>query len=119
MRILTVVSFLALAPGAFAQELPKGLKPTPTTRAEMKEALDALKNVTPRLPLPPDSSGKGVNNGRMRAFYVPEEIRVGGVGGFGGGFGKGSRDPKEGEKNDYTFNTKLFWIVSRVNNCQY
>jgi alkylhydroperoxidase family enzyme len=55
------------------------------------------------------------------AFYVPEEIRRGGTGSFAGGFGKGNKDGdnKEGEKNDFTFNTKLFWIVCRVNNCQY
>lgn len=108
---------------ASAQEqpwvLPKGAKPIPPTRLEMKQALDALKNVTPRLPLPPDDEGrKGVNNGRMRSFYIPEELRVGGIGGFGGGFGKG-KDQKDGDKIDYTFNTKLFWIVCRVNNCQY
>ena len=102
-------------------EKPKGAKPIPVTRTEMKQALDALKNAKPRLPLPPEEEGKkGVNNGRMRAFYVPAELRVGGVGGFGGGFGKDkTKDKKEGDKVDYTFNTKVFWIVSRINNCQY
>ena len=95
--------------------LPKGAKPIPATRPEMKAALDALKNSTPRLPLPASDSDKGVNNGRMRARYIPAELRVGGVGGFGGDFGKGA---KEGDDVDRTFNTKLFWIVCRVNNCR-
>jgi hypothetical protein len=122
MRFYSLLAVLLLtAYCVSAQELPhdkpKGAKPIPATRAEMLKALDALKEVAPRLPLPPSDGGKkGVNNGRMRAFYVPEELRVGGIGGFGGGFGKGAKD---GEKTDYTFNTKVFWIVSRINNCQY
>ena len=102
-------------------------KAIPATRWEMKQALEALKNSQPRLPLPPDDGGgKGVNNGRMRAFYVPAELREGCVGGFGGGFGKGKgkgdfslkpADPKEAVER--SFNTMLFWIVSRVNNCHY
>jgi alkylhydroperoxidase family enzyme len=106
-------------------ELPKGAKPIPTTRWEMKQALDALKDAQPRLPLPSaDGTSNGVNNGRMRAYYVPAELRGGGIGGFGGGLGKGQgfapdKDKSDAEKRDYTFNTKLFWIVCRVNNCQY
>jgi alkylhydroperoxidase family enzyme len=132
MRLYWILPFVLLiaAPVGRTQEvpleLPKGAKPIPVTRVDMKKALDALKDVTPRLPLPSAEEGvKGVNNGRMRAFYVPEEIRKGGMGGFGGGFGKGRKDgdkdgdKKDGEKTDPTFNTKLFWIVCRVNNCQY
>lgn len=118
---------LLIVPCTAAQEPPashvKGLKPIPLTRAEMKKALDSLKEVSPRLPLPPGEEGsKGVNNGRMRAFYIPEELRVGGVGGFGfsgkKGFGR-DKEKSVAEKSDYTFGTKVFWIVSRINNCQY
>jgi alkylhydroperoxidase family enzyme len=118
LRPTLVLMLTASAGVGSSQEiaLPKGAKPIPATRQEMKEALDALKNARPRLPLPAGDSDKGVNNGRMRSLYVPAELRVGGVGGFGGDFGKGT---KESEGEDRTFNTKLFWIVCRVNNCQY
>ena len=112
----------ASASAAFGQpapiELPKGAKPIPgATPGDGEGRVDALKNLrTPRLPLPASDSDRGVNNGRMRSFYVPAELRVGGVGGFGGGFDK---DKKDGDGTDRTFNTKLFWIVCRVNNCQY
>ncbi|MCS7045041.1 MAG: hypothetical protein NZO58_01665 [Gemmataceae bacterium] len=100
--------------------LPKNAKPIPATRGEMKQALSDLRDAKPRLPLPPDDgSGKGVNNGRMRAFYVPAELRGGGVGGFGFSKGKKPEELDKKDQADFTFNTKLFWIVCRVNNCQY
>jgi hypothetical protein len=92
-------------------------KPNPATRPEMKEALEALKKSKPRLPLPPPtaeekakSGGRSVvNNGRMRALYLPAEFR-------GGDFPR-EKDPAM--TLDSTFKTMLFWVVSRVNNCHY
>ncbi len=100
-------------------------KAVPATRPEMKQALEALKDRTPRLPLPERGEG-GVNNGRMRAQYLPE--------GWGGGGGRGGRDRQRGRDGrrgsgrfgqdpnstmDFAFTTSLFWIVSRGNNCHY
>src|SRR5262245_43561767 len=100
-------------------------KNLPATRWQMKEALEALKKRTPRLPLPPltdeekekarlkskdNKLGGGVvNNGRMRQLYLPAELR-------GGDF---SREKDPAMTLDYDFKTMLFWIVSRVNNCHY
>jgi alkylhydroperoxidase family enzyme len=100
-----------------AEEVSNQPKPIPVTRGEVKEALDRLKYRTPRLPLPEPTAeerqardGRGfVNNGRMRALYLPEELRS-------GGFSR-ARDPRM--TFDYAFSTELFWIVSRVNNCHY
>jgi hypothetical protein len=108
------VGLPAALPG---QEKSAGPKPVPVTRQEMKQALEALKTATPRLPLPPPSAEEKaraggrpvVNNGRMRQLYLPAELR-------GGDF---SRDPDPGMSLDYKFKTMLFWIVSRVNNCHY
>ncbi len=89
-------------------------KVIPATRPEIKAALEALKNRTPRLPLPPGSAEGGVNNGRMRSFYLPESW----VGGQGGGR---RRSPGGGSHTSpkYKLETSCFWIVSRGNNCHF
>jgi alkylhydroperoxidase family enzyme len=86
----------------------------------MLKALDDLKSRSPRLPLPPivqspeaDGGVRGlgvVNNGRLRAAYLPSELNPARPSATGGA-GK-SLIP-------YELATKLFWIVSRVNNCHY
>ena len=119
MRAFCLLSFglLLTASGSItsgqeiAGELPKGAEADPGDTSRNESGARRLEGRHARLPLPGDDSKKGVNNGRMRNYYVPAELRVGGVGGFGGGFG--------GDKLDATFNTKVFWIVCRVNNCQY
>src|SRR5689334_105587 len=60
-------------------------KPIPAYRPEMKLALEALKQRQPRLPLPAGDQTGGVNNGRMRAHYLPENWGGGGARGIGGG----------------------------------
>ncbi len=95
------------------------------TRPELKAQLEGSKKSRPRLPLPAPtdaelaaarSKGAGtlpgiVNNGRMRKLYLPAEL-------VGGGFTRNrQRDPAPAA--NFAFNTKLFWIVSRGNNCIY
>jgi hypothetical protein len=119
MRLITT---FALAAGLYwpaqapAQGPTGAPKPVPITRQEMKQALEALKKASPRLPLPPlteketgPSGKRQVNNGRMRQFYLPPELR-------GGGFAKA---PDQAMTLPYEFKTMLFWIVSRTNNCYY
>jgi alkylhydroperoxidase family enzyme len=102
-------------------------KPVPATRPEMKAALEALKSRTPRLPLPQSDVG-GVNNGRMRAAYLPESWGSGSGRGNWSAGGRGSRNERDRSARfgqnpdsafDYAFTTSLFWIVSRGNNCHY
>ncbi|MEW4570216.1 hypothetical protein AB1L88_20305 [Tautonia sp. JC769] len=93
--------------------------PIPETRADLKQALEASKQARPRLPLPPLSAEEQqransgelgiVNNGRMRRWYLPEGFTAGGF----------PRRDESGMTLGYPFQTKLFWIVSRANNCTY
>jgi hypothetical protein len=83
----------------------------------MKQALEGLKNRQPRLPLLPLTAEEKarfgnrpvVNNGLMRLRYLPPDLRS----------GEFSREPDPGMTLDPTFKTRLFWLVSRVNNCYY
>ncbi len=91
----------------------------PATRAELKRFLEDSKANQPRIPLPPltaeeqEKMNRGdwsvANNGRTRKAYLPPEIA-------GVGFLK-VNDPTI--TLDYPFQTMLFWIVSRGNNCTY
>ncbi|MGE3408106.1 MAG: carboxymuconolactone decarboxylase family protein [Pirellulales bacterium] len=114
-------------------------EPVPLTRDDMKRALDASKQSVPRLPLPPvteeeqalieeqkaqaAASGEKprrlglANNGRMRAYYLPEY-----------GFARsadidrarsGTYRQRGGSNLDPILRTMIFWIVSRGNNCTY
>jgi alkylhydroperoxidase family enzyme len=127
--VLVSTSILSLAISTacvLAADPPSDIpKAVPATRPEMKKALESLKDRTPRLPLPESGEG-GVNNGRMRATYLPEGW--GGGGGRGGrdrqrardgrgGFGRFGQDPNS--TMDFAFTTSLFWVVSRGNNCHY
>ncbi len=93
-------------------------RPIPLTRPEMKELLEDLKARKPRIPLPDltdDEKQKLGNRAddyeyRLRYHYMPQGEQR------GGGFSRGS-DPNM--SLDYPFKTKLFWIASRMNNCQY
>lgn len=115
-------------------------RPVPLTRPEMKQLLEDMKSRPNRIPLPELTEEDKANLGsradsyesRLRYHYMlqsgsrrigtarTEVAAPGGTrgarGGFGGGFSRDS-DPKM--TLDYPFKTKLFWIVSRTNNCQY
>ncbi len=112
--------------------------PVPLTRDEMKRALAASKQSTPRLPLPPLTTEEQklieeqrrkaaetgeeprryglANNGRMRAYYLPE---------YGFSLASDLERARAGTNRDAessldpAFRTMLFWIVSRGNNCTY
>ena len=105
------LALLLLAP--LAPPPPGGdPKPVPATREEVKAALEAHKAARPRLPLPPaGTEGQGVfakvNNARFRAYYLPDTPRDSGF------------TPDPAMTLDGTFKVKLFWVVSRVNNCYY
>lgn len=90
-------------------------KPVATTRPELKQQLEALKGRTPRLPLPPLTEAEKaasktkivVSNGRARQLYLPKSW-------YAADF---LPDPEA--RLDNTFKVRLFWIVSRCNNCLY
>lgn len=115
-RILLWVAVFAGGTAAIAGDQSSDLpKPIPQTRPAVKQALEALKQRQPRLPLPALAEAERqdagdrplVNNGRMAAHYLPASWRQ----------ARGSRD--SGMTLDYPFTTECFWIVSRGNNCHY
>jgi alkylhydroperoxidase family enzyme len=122
--IPTLLTLAALAPPCWAADVASDApKPVPATRPEIKEALEALKQRTPRLPLPASAEQGGANNGRMRALYIPEAWSGGapsrGGPGRGGRGTPGQRGNNSAPTLDYVLTTSCFWIVSRGNNCHY
>jgi alkylhydroperoxidase family enzyme len=105
--------------GLNSATLADGPPTVAATRPEMKQFLEDSKHNQPRLPLPPltaeeqRKASQGdwsvVNNGRMRKFYLPPELT-------GAGF---LREPDPVQSLGYTFQTMIFWVVSRCNNCTY
>ena len=113
MTPLALALLLGLAPAADPAPKPADTsKPVGTTRDEAKALLEDHKKAKPRLPLPPPDpkNPNAVNNGAMRAYYIPAELRD---------TGGGNRDPDPAMTLDATFKVKLFWIASRANNCFY
>ena len=111
-------------------------KVVPQTRPEMKVLLEGLKLRSARLPLPelPPNVGNGdlratVNNGRMRNHYLPIEWQntlganrsrsASSTSGNTASRTPGFATNEPGMTLDYAFKTRLFWLVSRLNNCQY
>ncbi|WP_169973075.1 carboxymuconolactone decarboxylase family protein [Tautonia rosea] len=119
MTIVLLPGVLGSSPASAQEGEADQPNPIPENRAELKRALEWSKEARPRLPLPQltpeeqERAGAGawsvVNNGRMRKWYLP-------AGFASGGFPK--RD-EPGMSLGYPFQTKLFWIVSRANNCTY
>jgi alkylhydroperoxidase family enzyme len=133
------LGLFGLAPAAVADEARSSPLPTPLTRPEMKQYLEAMKQRKPRIPLPEltaEERARGDREanyeGRLRSHYLPEgdsgNVNVGG-GRPGGEFANrpmnprgpagGSRPSDPNMTLDYKFKVALFWIVSRTNNCQY
>ncbi len=105
--------------GLAAPALAEGPPPVAATRPELKRFLEDSKRNQPRLPLPAltaeerEKADRGdwsvVNNARMRRFYLPPELAGGGL----------VRDPEPAMSLGYPFQTMLFWVASRANNCTY
>ncbi len=147
--LATIGLTLCMNGPARSDDAPTGAKPSPVpvTREDMKKALEDSKRNVPRLPLPaptaedvdkaeaaakaraeaaakngqPDVIGKSmgggiVNNGRMRGIYLSDYGTAVPLMPMGGGRGP-AQATNPGE--DFTFQTKIFWIVSRGNNCTY
>ena len=117
---LAALALAAASPAVGATGATKDAPPAvPANRGELKQALENSKASQPRLPLPPltdaeqEKAAKGdwsvVNNGRMRRFYLLSEFA-------GAGF---TREPDPGMSLGNPFQTMIFWIVSRGNNCTY
>lgn len=116
---LAVGFALALSEAGYGEEPAKTPRPIPLTRPEMKQLLEDMKSRTPRIPLPELTVEEQAKLGerergyeaRLRRHYLPPLD-------WQSSFGF-SRQPDPNMTLDYKFKTQLFWIVSRVNNCQY
>lgn len=131
-RLLTPLAFglmLAAAANASAKTPNESPRPVPLTRPEMKQLIEDVKVRTPRIPMPELSAEDRELLGDradeyesvIRHAYLPwvaEQRRA----------RDRNRQPRprgprpNDDPNmslDYGFKTQLFWIVSRVNNCQY
>ena len=117
-------------------ELASAPRPTPVHRDEMKRLLEDMKKRKERVSLPPISEeektqndGRPVNyESRLTRFFLPNTPGARGYLNFSG---SPTRTPASANSNrpalepdpaltlDYGFKTRLFWIASRANNCQY
>lgn len=124
---------LGIGGGSRAADAPR---PTPVTRPAMKRLLEDMKDRPERIPLPEptvaeraaaaDDPQQLSYENRLRTLHLPgTELR--GYLGFGGTAPKrpGAAPPRvvvepdPAVTLDYGFKTRLFWIASRANNCQY
>lgn len=123
-RVLAAfLGILSLALGAIRAEDPptSAPRPIPLTRPEMKQYLEDMKNRKPRIPLPELTDAEKTKLGdrinyesRLRYHYMPDGVSSFSGGGTAPG---GEKDPTMSLDN--AFKVELFWIVCRVNNCQY
>lgn len=106
------------APAAEPAAAPR---PVPVTRPQMKQLIEDMKVRTPRIPIPElteaDRAALGDRSDDYEAlldyFYMPERDAQRGP------RGSGRRESDPAMTLDNTFKVQLFWIASRVNNCQY
>lgn len=91
--------------------------PIPADRAALHATLAASRSAKPRLPMPEISKDEEAqlgrfarfNNLRFRYRYLPEELRLGDF----------VREKDPAMTLPFRFKTELFWIVSRLNHCEY
>ncbi len=119
------------------QESSNGTRPTPLTRPELKQLIEDVKVRVPRIPLPEltavdrEKLGDQVDSyeSRIRYHYLNgiepnRSVTVPQTAPSASGVRSGqpaitSREQDPAYSLDNAFKVELFWIVSRVNNCQY
>ncbi len=119
------------------QELNNGTRPTPLTRPDLKQLIEDVKLRVPRIPLPEltavdrEKLGDQVDSyeSRIRHHYlngiepnrsvVVPQTAPSARGPRSGQPAITSREQDPAYSLDSAFKVELFWIVSRVNNCQY
>ena len=116
IHLLGIIALLATRLCAAEPAVSTVPNRVPLTRPEMKEALEALKRRSPRIPVPAITDDERAQLGdradsfeaRLRLRYLAHERQ--------GGW---SRDNDPHMSLSFAFKTMLFWIVARVNNCHY
>jgi len=139
-----LVAFI-LAGFAMGQDSVEGIRPTPLTRPELKRLLEDVKVRVPRIPLPELTDGDREKLGaqadsyesRVKYHYLngieagrngnqnaasPNVASPVGVEANGTARDRSSGNSRQQDPLftlDNALKVELFWIVSRVNNCQY
>ena len=117
------------------EELASKPRPTPVDRESIKRLLEEMKDRRERVELPPVTDEERSQNdargltyeSRLNRLFLPGSSGARSYLNFGGippqaRQGSDSRSVQEPDPAltlDYGFKTRLFWIASRVNNCQY
>jgi AhpD family alkylhydroperoxidase len=132
--LFILLVLISLSHDAFAQESVEGIRPTPRTRPELKKLLEDVKVRTPRIPLPDLTDADREKLGdqsdsyetRLKYHYLNgiEISRPLGASQSSNASNSSTTRPISREQDplftlDNTLKVELFWIVSRVNNCQY
>ncbi len=140
-KLLAIPAISALfVPLLTAAEPGETARPIPATRPEMKQLLEDMKSRPQRIPLPELTAVEQQQLGdratdyeiRLRFHYLIDgegsafgsrPRSTGSAGTTPGTLSVGVRDLRRNSDDKmsltYEFKTKLFWIVSRTNNCQY
>lgn len=123
--VLALALGVLLSVASRAEEPARDPRPVPLTRPEMKQLIEDVKVRVPRIPLPELTTAQRQELGDdadsyesvLRHVYLPWEAERRRQ---RDSSRRGSRREQDPAMTlDYAFKTQLFWIVSRVNNCQY
>lgn len=135
-RLLVVLAAAVAGRRLAAGDTADAPRPTPATRPAIKRAVEEMKGRRERIPLPaPGAEEIALAAGdpqvlsyeqRLRALFLPG-VTPRGFLGFGGSPPprpdapprQPAEQPDPALTLDYAFKTRLFWIASRTNNCQY
>ncbi len=123
----TYLSLLALAVTSttLSAQQPNQPRRTPLTRPEMKQMLEDMKQRQERIPT---EAGAPTYEARLSEQYLPKTGGARSYLNFSGSPARTANNPNPNRMAqepdpaltlDYAFKTRLFWIASRVNNCQY
>ncbi len=146
-KFLSFTFCYLLVHNVVADEPSNQPRPTPLTRPEMKQMLEDMKGRKERIPTDPaaakaegqsattstaaaTASANNANasasyEGRLSEQYLPKGGGARSYLNFSGSPARSAnpnrivQEPDPALTLDYAFKTRLFWIASRVNNCQY
>lgn len=136
-RLLAFAGVLLPLRVSIGQEPNSGVRSTPLTRPELKQLIEDVKVRVPRIPLPEltdqdrEKLGDQVDSyeSRIRFHYLngiepnrnvaSPRVVPPANGARNGQPANASREQDPEYSLDNAFKIELFWIVSRVNNCQY
>lgn len=124
-KVLTLAIATLLLQSLRADDPINQPRPTPLTRPEMKQMLEDMKARKERIPV--EQSAGATYEARLTEQYLPKTGGARSYLNFSGSPARAAtsnppriaQEPDPALTLDYAFKTRLFWIASRVNNCQY